>query len=66
MLWFSSTLLALAIAVSSAAGAHFTVEVGANATLTFNPRTITAAAGDTVTYNFHPKVRNNSICLITS
>jgi hypothetical protein len=44
------------VAVSSAAGASFQVEVGQNATLTFNPETIVAQPGDIVTYNFHPKV----------
>jgi plastocyanin len=62
MSFFSSVVLALAVAVSSVAGftapdpTNFVVQVGQNGTLTFNPETIVAAAGDTVTYNFHPKV----------
>jgi hypothetical protein len=58
---FSSAVLVLAVAVSSAVGftpfgQTFQVEVGANGNLTFNPETITANVGDTVIYNFHPKV----------
>jgi hypothetical protein len=56
MSWLSIVVVALTVAVSSAAGASFQVEVGQNATLTFNPETIVAQPGDTVTYNFHPKV----------
>ena len=58
-------VLALAVSVSSVAGftapdpQNFVVEVGQNGTLTFNPETIIAAAGDTVTYNFHPKVSSS-------
>ena len=60
---FKVIFLALAVAVASAAGAHFTVEVGANSTLTFNPKTIIAQPGDVVTYNFHPKVGSTFNCL---
>jgi hypothetical protein len=56
MSWLSTVVVALTVAVSSATGASFQVEVGQNATLTFNPETIVAQVGDTVTYNFHPKV----------
>ena len=52
----STVVVALTVAVSSAAGASFQVEVGQNATLRFNPETIVAQPGDTVTYNFYPKV----------
>lgn len=53
--WFKMSRLSLlsfvvACAVSSAAGASFQVQV------TFDPETIVAQPGDTVTYNFHPKV----------
>lgn len=59
---FSSFALVVAVIVSSVAGftapdpTNWKVDVGANGTLTFNPQTITASVGDTVTYYFHPKV----------
>lgn len=58
---FSSVTFVLAVAVSSVAGftpygQTFQVQVGANGNLTFDPETITANVGDTVIYNFHPKV----------
>jgi hypothetical protein len=56
MSWLSTAVVALTVAVSCAAGASFQVDVGQNATLTFNPETIVAQPGDTVTYYFHPKV----------
>jgi len=57
----SSVVLALAVAVSSVAGftpygKTYQVQVGANGNLTFDPETITANVGDTIVYNFHPKV----------
>jgi plastocyanin len=56
----SSAVLVLAIAISSVAGftpygQTYQVEVGLN-NLTFTPETLTANVGDTVVYNFHPKV----------
>ena len=56
MAWFSVLSFVVACIVSSAAGANFQVQVGENATLTFDPETINAQPGDTVTYYFHPKV----------
>jgi plastocyanin len=57
---FSVLSFVVACVVSSAAGASFQVQVGENATLTFDPETIIAQPGDTVTYNFHPKVSSES------
>lgn len=56
MAWAFVISFVVSCFVSSAAGATFQVQVGENATLTFDPETITAQPGDTVTYNFHPKV----------
>jgi plastocyanin len=53
---FSVLSFVVACIVSSAAGASFQVQVGENSTLTFNPETIIAQPGDTIKYNFHPKV----------
>lgn len=47
-----SLVLSLALAVS---GANIQVQVGQNG-LTFDPVTINANVGDSVTYNFFPKV----------
>ncbi|KAN0095636.1 hypothetical protein V8E51_016347 [Hyaloscypha variabilis] len=64
MSFFSSVVLALAVAVSTVAGFTpysqvYQVQVGANGNLTFDPETIVANVGDTVVYNFHPK--NHSV-----
>jgi len=61
MSFFSSVVLVFAVAISSVAGftpygQTFQVQVGANGNLTFDPETIIANVGDTVVYNFHPKV----------
>jgi hypothetical protein len=57
MAWAFGISFLIAGIVSSAAGATFQVQVGENTMLTFDPETITAQPGDTVTYKFHPKVR---------
>ena len=61
MSFISSVVLVLGVAISSVAGftsigKTFQVQVGANGNLTFDPETIVANVGDTVVYNFHPKV----------
>lgn len=56
MAWFSAFSFVVACVVSSAAGATFQVQVGNNGNLAFDPETINAQPGDTVTYFFHPKV----------
>jgi plastocyanin len=62
MSFLASIVLVLAVAASSVAGftapdpTNWKVDVGQNGTLTFNPQTINALVGDTVTYYFHPKV----------
>lgn len=55
---FSSVFAATALA-GSALAADFTVSVGKNGTLAFEPNVIQAAQGDTVTFKFWPK--NHSI-----
>jgi len=50
----ASATLAIAAAVSSVSAANFQVEVG-NGALAFNPNTVTANVGDTVTFVFYPK-----------
>ncbi|KAF8140788.1 hypothetical protein K438DRAFT_1636972 [Mycena galopus ATCC 62051] len=51
-----AALTALAFALLPAAlGASHSVQVGPNGTLTYSPSSITAAAGDTVTFTFNPK-----------
>jgi plastocyanin len=47
-----SLVLSLGLAASAA---NIQVDVGKTG-LTYDPETVTAQAGDTVTYNFHPKV----------
>jgi len=56
---FSTSLVALPILVSTVLAANTVVNVGAfangTAGLIFDPSSITAAIGDTVTFQFHPK-----------
>jgi hypothetical protein len=61
MALISSLSFVIACTVSSVLGANFQVQVGENSTLKFDPETIIAQAGDTVTYNFHPKVNGPPI-----
>jgi len=50
----ASAVLAIA-AATSASAANFPVTVGAGSILSYNPNTVTAAVGDTVTFTFAPK-----------
>lgn len=59
MAWLKafSLFAALGAAIVSAEGMNHEVTVGKDGKLTFVPENIVAAAGDTVTYHFFPKVR---------
>lgn len=48
-------VLNVGLAVSAASAANIQVQVGKGA-LTFDPENVPAQVGDTVTYNFFPKV----------
>lgn len=58
---FSSILPALT-AIAAVAAETFTVQVGANGGLAYNPPSINASVGDTVAFQFLAK---NHVCLIT-
>jgi plastocyanin len=52
---FSLASLVLASLASSAFAANTQVQVGANSNLTFNPPSVNASVGDTITFVFNPK-----------
>ncbi|KAF8489785.1 Cupredoxin [Russula emetica] len=52
---FSLASLVLATLASTVSAANTQVEVGANGTFTFNPPSVNASTGDTVTFVFNPK-----------
>jgi plastocyanin len=63
----SLSLLPLALLVSiSEASKNYIVTVGKGSQLKFDPETLTAAAGDTITYQFFAKVSTTQCDLHSS
>jgi plastocyanin len=61
----SLALLPLALLLSiSEASKNYVVTVGKGSQLKFDPETVTAAAGDTITYQFFAKVTDAGQCRV--
>lgn len=58
----SSVGVLLAALVAGASAGHLTVNVGKGGQLKFDPETLTAQPGDTITYKFFSKVGAASTC----
>ena len=61
----SNLALSIALSVSSVLAANIEVSVGKGG-LVFDPPSIKAAVGDTVTYKFFPKVSHCRTCILCS